>query len=89
MLTGVDRPFGELEDGVLQGRIEGERLELLEATRGKVGEVSSTPDSLSVGTSRRLESSERDRDLSMEIRGRLWGSRKYNCDRNSTIFHFG
>ena len=70
MLTGVDRPFGELEDGVLQGRIEGERLELLEATRGKVGEVSSTPDSLSVGTSRRLESSERDRDLSMEIRGR-------------------
>lgn len=71
VLTGVDRPLGELEDGVLQGRIEGERLELLEATLGKVGEVSSGPDSLSVVvTSRRLQFSERDRDLSREIRGR-------------------
>lgn len=71
MLTGVDRPLGELEDGVLQGRIEGERLELLEATLGKVGEVSSGPDSLSVVvTSRRLQFSERDRDLSREICGR-------------------
>jgi len=71
VLTGVDRPLGELEDGVLQGRIEGERLESLQATRGKVGEVSSGPDSLSVVvTSRRLQFSERDRDLSREIRGR-------------------
>ena len=62
VLTGVDRPFGELEDGVLQGRIERERLELLEATHGKVCEVSSL--------SRRLQFSERDRDLSMQIRGR-------------------
>ena len=68
MLTGVDRPLSELEDGVLQGRTEGELLELQEATRGstrgKVGEVSSTPDSLSVRTSWRLKFSERDRDLS-------------------------
>ena len=77
MLTGVDRPLGELEDGVLQGRIEGERLELLEATRGKVGEVSSSPDSLSVMTSRRLQFPERDRDLSREIRGR-------SCPRGTT-----
>lgn len=77
MLTGVDRPLGELEDGVLQGRIEGERLELLEATRGKVGEVSSSPDSLSVKTSRRLQFPERDRDLSREIRGR-------SCPRGTT-----
>jgi len=70
MLTGVDRPLGELEDGVLQGRIAGERLELLEATHGKVGEVSSGQDSLSVVTSRRLQFWERDRDLSREIRGR-------------------
>lgn len=58
MLTGVDRPLGELEDGVLQGRTEGGRLELLEATCGKVGEVSSSPDSLSVRTSWRLKFSE-------------------------------
>jgi len=77
VLTGVDRPLGELEDGVLQGRIEGERLELLEATRGKVGEVSSSPDSLSVKTSRRLQFPERDRDLSREIRGR-------SCPRGTT-----
>ena len=70
MLTGVDRPLGELEDGVLQVGTEGKRLELLEETRGKVGEVSSSPDSLSVKTSRRLQFSERDRDLSTEIRGR-------------------
>lgn len=79
MLTGVDRPLGELEDGVLQGRTEGERLELLEATCGKVGEVSSSPDSLSVRTSWRLKFSERerDRDLSREIRGR-------SCPRGTT-----
>ena len=77
MLTGVDRPLGELEDGVLQGRTEGERQELLEATRGKVGEVSSSPDSLSVRTSRRLQFSARDRDLSREIRGR-------SCPRGTT-----
>lgn len=70
MLTGVDQPLGELEDGILQGRTEGERLELQEATRGKVGEVSSSPDSLSVRTSWRLKFSERDRDLSREIHGR-------------------
>lgn len=78
MLTGVDRPLGELEDGVLQlGKTDGERLELLEATRGKVGEVSSSPDSLSVRTSRRQQFSERDRDLSREIRGR-------SCPRGTT-----
>ena len=70
MLTGVDRPLGELEDGVLQSRIAGERLELLEATRGKVGEVSSGPDSLSVVTSQQLQFSEGDRDLLREIRRR-------------------
>lgn len=77
MLTGVDRPLGELKDGVLQGRTEGERLELLEATRGKVGEVSSSPDSLSVKTSRLLQFSERDRGLSRVIRGR-------SCPRGTT-----
>ena len=77
MLTGVDRPLGELEDGVLQGRTEGERLALLEATWGKVGEVSSSPDSLSVRTSWRLKFSERDRDLSREIRRR-------SCPRGTT-----
>ena len=76
MLTGVDRLLGELEDGVLQSRIAGERLELLEATRGKVGEVSSGPDSLSVVTSRRLQFSERDRDLSREIR-------RWSCPRGT------
>ena len=70
MLTGLDRPFSEVEDGVLQGRIEGEQLELLEATCGKVGEVSSSPDSLLVMMSRWLQFSERDRDLPMEIHGR-------------------
>jgi len=70
VLTGVDRLLGELEDGVLQGRTAGERLALLEVTHGKVGEVSSGPDSLSVVTSRRLQFSERDRDLSSEIRER-------------------
>ena len=69
MLTGVDRPLRELEDGVLQARNEGKQLELLEA-RGNVCEVSSGPDSLSATTSRRLQFSERDRDLSREMRGR-------------------
>ena len=78
MLTGVDRPLGELEDGVLQGRTEGERQELLEATRGKVGEVSSSPDSLSVRTSRRLQFSARDRDLSREMPS--WNN--WSCSRS-------
>ena len=72
VLTGVDQPLGELEDGVLQGRTEGEWPELQEAMRGKVGEVSSSPDSLSVRTSWRLKFSERDRDLSREIHGRSY-----------------
>ena len=63
--------------GVLQGRTEGERLELQEATRGKVGEVSSSPDSLSVRTSWRLKFSEQDRDLEREIHGR-------SCPRGRT-----
>lgn len=73
MLTGVDRLLGEVEDGVLQGRIEGERLKLLEAL-GNVGEVSSGPDSQSAKISRRLQFSERDRDrdLSREMRGRSY-----------------
>ena len=50
-----------MEDGVLQGRIEGERLKLLEA-RGNVGEVSSGPDSQSATISRRLQFSERNRE---------------------------
>ena len=44
VLTRVDRPLGELEDGVLQAIIKDKRLELLEA-RGNVCEVSSGPDS--------------------------------------------
>ena len=69
MLTGVDRLLGGVEDGVLQGRIEGERLKLLQA-RENVGEVSSGPDSQSAKISWRLQFSERDRDLSREMRGR-------------------
>ena len=76
-LTGVDRLLGEVEDGVLQGRIEGERLKLLEA-RGNVGEVSSGPDSQSATISRRLQFSERNRDLSREIRGR-------SCPRGAVL----
>jgi len=41
MLTGVDQPLGELEDGVLQGKIGGERLELFETMCGKVAKASS------------------------------------------------
>lgn len=46
VLTGVDRLLGEVEDGVLQGRIEGERLKLLQASEN-VGKVSPGPDSQS------------------------------------------
>ena len=71
MLTGVDRPLGELEDGILQGRTEGERLELLEATRGKVREVSPSPDSLSVSYRHHGDCSfqSEKKDLLREIRG--------------------
>ena len=58
-----------MEDGVLQGRIEGERLKLLEAS-GNVGEVSSGPDSQSATISQRLQFSERNQDLEREMRGR-------------------
>lgn len=69
MVTGVDRLLGEVEDGVLQGRIEGERLKLLQA-RENLSEVSSGPNSQSAKISWRLQFSERDRDLSREMRGR-------------------